>query len=246
METISVGGENYVKASSLARELGYTADYVGQLCRSGAVKAQMVGRSWYVHEPSLREHKKSRYRSTAAKSKTELGKALTSAASTSSVSLADQPNYLSKHSARYESDESALWPETPEKESVISVKEQKREETDNAIDDSVEVPEVTKDTHVVPLKRSRERILPQQPTKASSDPLESIQVTFKPKSKPVSPKPKPPMLRPAHALALASLAGFAIALGFMSLESELIVEESQLSATYQFDFKNTLQIIDLP
>jgi hypothetical protein len=69
MEEISFKGENYVKASVLADKYGYTSDYVGQLCRSDQVKATLVGRSWYVSEESLLEHRKGRYRSTLAKSK---------------------------------------------------------------------------------------------------------------------------------------------------------------------------------
>ncbi|MFT5849671.1 MAG: hypothetical protein ACI9H6_000485 [Patiriisocius sp.] len=71
MNTITIHGESFVKAADLARDLGYTADYVGQLCRSGKVDAQLVGRSWYVSEDSIREHKQNRYRGTkAADSKT--------------------------------------------------------------------------------------------------------------------------------------------------------------------------------
>jgi hypothetical protein len=64
MKSISIDSENYVKATDIARELGYTADYVGQLCRAEKVKAQLVGRSWYVSEDSIRSHKNTRYRST--------------------------------------------------------------------------------------------------------------------------------------------------------------------------------------
>ena len=72
MEEISVNGETYVKASVLAKNFGYTADYIGQLCRSGQVKATLVGRSWYVNEDSVREHRKGRYRSNSAKAKDHL------------------------------------------------------------------------------------------------------------------------------------------------------------------------------
>lgn len=67
MDALELNGVTYVKASAIARDLGYTSDYVGQLCRSGKVDAQLVGRSWYVHEQSIRDHKKSRYRSNTAK-----------------------------------------------------------------------------------------------------------------------------------------------------------------------------------
>ncbi|KKT75025.1 MAG: hypothetical protein UW71_C0009G0015, partial [Parcubacteria group bacterium GW2011_GWB1_44_7] len=37
---------------------GYTQDYVGQLCRSEKVDARRIGRTWYVCEKSILEHKK--------------------------------------------------------------------------------------------------------------------------------------------------------------------------------------------
>ena len=72
MEVLSVGGKDYVKASVIARDLGYTADYVGQLCRSRKVNAKLVGRSWYVDRNSIHLHKTNRYRSTQAKTKESL------------------------------------------------------------------------------------------------------------------------------------------------------------------------------
>lgn len=72
MEALELNGATYVKATAIARELGYTADYVGQLCRGGKVDAELVGRSWYVREESIRAHKKNRYRSNTAKTVTAL------------------------------------------------------------------------------------------------------------------------------------------------------------------------------
>jgi hypothetical protein len=72
MEVLNVGGKEYVKASVIARELGYTADYVGQLCRARKVNAKLVGRSWYVDRSSMDMHKTSRYRGTQTKSKEAL------------------------------------------------------------------------------------------------------------------------------------------------------------------------------
>jgi hypothetical protein len=77
MESISVGGKNYIKASVAARDLGYTADYVGQLCRSGKVEAELVGRTWYVHKPSIQSHRSTRYRSVKTKSVESLREELT-------------------------------------------------------------------------------------------------------------------------------------------------------------------------
>lgn len=70
MEEISYKGETYVKGVDIAKELGYTSDYIGQLCRSKKVRCRQVGRAWYVNEESIRAHKKGRYRSSLAKTKT--------------------------------------------------------------------------------------------------------------------------------------------------------------------------------
>jgi len=69
MDEISVKGKIYVKAKVLARELGYTNDYIGQLCRGGKVDAELVGRTWYVDPDSVRGHKSTRYRSSKATTK---------------------------------------------------------------------------------------------------------------------------------------------------------------------------------
>ena len=68
MDILNVGEKKYIKATTLAKRFGYTADYIGQLCRSSKVDAQLVGRSWYVVEDSLELHKKDRYRTTQVKS----------------------------------------------------------------------------------------------------------------------------------------------------------------------------------
>lgn len=64
MDTITYEGVAYVKASVLAKRFRYTADYIGQLCRSGKIDARLVGRSWYVNEVALIAHKEGRYRPT--------------------------------------------------------------------------------------------------------------------------------------------------------------------------------------
>lgn len=73
---LEISGVKFVKANAVARELGYTSDYVGQLCRSGKINAQLVGRSWYVDRDSIKDHKQTRYRSTKKKSAEALKSAL--------------------------------------------------------------------------------------------------------------------------------------------------------------------------
>ncbi|MEZ4103663.1 MAG: hypothetical protein R3B60_00025 [Candidatus Paceibacterota bacterium] len=62
MDTVTVNGKEYIKATVLAKKFKYTTDYVGQLCRKNKVEAELVGRSWYVNLDSLEKHKKSRYK----------------------------------------------------------------------------------------------------------------------------------------------------------------------------------------
>jgi len=72
MNEIVVNGKKYVKAIEIAKHLGYTGDYVGQLCRSGKVSAQKVGHSWYVEPNTLDKHKRSRHRVNKVKSRAAL------------------------------------------------------------------------------------------------------------------------------------------------------------------------------
>jgi hypothetical protein len=118
MKKIVIDGKTYQKATDVAKDLGYTSDYVGQLCRAGKVEAQQVGRTWFVVPETIHEHKKSRYRSNQAKSKAAIA-AYHSAAQTTSQTIADAitPSRLSSH--HYETDETDLIPrlrsQTPKK-----------------------------------------------------------------------------------------------------------------------------------
>lgn len=118
MDTISLNGETYKKTSVIAKELGYTSDYVGQLCREGEVACERVGRGWFVSEKSIREHKKSRHRSTKKKS-VEAVREQKEEKSESENKQAVQHGYAGtritqtykEHSeAHYEADESELYP----------------------------------------------------------------------------------------------------------------------------------------
>ena len=62
METVEFQGKVYTKASVVAKRFKYTPDYIGQLCRAGKVDSRLVGRAWYVHVPSLKEHRSGRYK----------------------------------------------------------------------------------------------------------------------------------------------------------------------------------------
>lgn len=58
MDELIVDGEKYISSKRAARLSGYTKDYIGQMCRAGRIPSKMVGRSWYVKESALKEHRK--------------------------------------------------------------------------------------------------------------------------------------------------------------------------------------------
>lgn len=58
MDELVVDGEKYISSKRAARLSGYAKDYIGQLCRGGKIEAKMVGRSWYVKESAITEHRK--------------------------------------------------------------------------------------------------------------------------------------------------------------------------------------------
>ena len=57
MDELTIDGKVFVSSKKAAALSGYAKDYVGQLCREGRVESKLVGRSWYVYEPSIREHR---------------------------------------------------------------------------------------------------------------------------------------------------------------------------------------------
>lgn len=57
MDELLIDGKVFVPTKRAAAITGYAKDYIGQLCREGRIEAKLVGRSWYVLETSLREHR---------------------------------------------------------------------------------------------------------------------------------------------------------------------------------------------
>ena len=57
MDKVTLNGKVYERSAVVAKRHGYTSDYMGQLSRSGKVDAELVGRSWYVHSPSVEAYK---------------------------------------------------------------------------------------------------------------------------------------------------------------------------------------------
>lgn len=57
MDEILIGDKTYVSSKRAAKITGYAKDYIGQLCREGRVPARLVGRSWYVLESAIQDHR---------------------------------------------------------------------------------------------------------------------------------------------------------------------------------------------
>lgn len=57
MDELLIEEKKYVSSKQAAKITGYAKDYIGQLCREGRVPARLVGRSWYVLESALQDHR---------------------------------------------------------------------------------------------------------------------------------------------------------------------------------------------
>jgi hypothetical protein len=76
VKTVVLDGKSYTKASEVAAQFGYTADYIGQLCRGKKIDARLVGRTWFVHVPSVEAHRDQRYAYQKAQAQTTEPKAI--------------------------------------------------------------------------------------------------------------------------------------------------------------------------
>ncbi|MDP1707007.1 MAG: hypothetical protein Q8L30_00385 [bacterium] len=57
MDELLIEDKRYVSSKRAAKITGYAKDYIGQLCREGRVPARLVGRSWYVLETAIQDHR---------------------------------------------------------------------------------------------------------------------------------------------------------------------------------------------
>ena len=57
MNEVIINEKKYISSKQAAEITGYAKDYIGQLCREGRIPAQLIGRSWYVLESALQEHR---------------------------------------------------------------------------------------------------------------------------------------------------------------------------------------------
>jgi hypothetical protein len=57
MDELVIADQKYISSKRAAEITGYAKDYIGQLCREGRVESRLVGRSWYVREAAIRDHR---------------------------------------------------------------------------------------------------------------------------------------------------------------------------------------------
>jgi hypothetical protein len=134
MEVLVLDGKDYVKASKAARDLGYTTDYIGQLCRSGQVDAHLIGRTWYVNADKLSIHKVEKKRASRVKAKESAHKSIEA----HRVKVQETRNNYNNVAIRYENDSEELIPE-PRKLSVRSesVAEFVQQHEDEGIEENI-------------------------------------------------------------------------------------------------------------
>jgi hypothetical protein len=116
MEVLTLNGKRYVKASKAAKDFGYATDYVGQLCRSGAVDAHLVGRTWYVNPDVLGAHRVEKKRNARAKAREYAKKSIEE---TRSLAVRQNTKSFRNIAIRYNLDQGDLIPEV-KKVSIVS------------------------------------------------------------------------------------------------------------------------------
>lgn len=58
MDDVLIGGKKLISVSRAREMSGYTADYIGQLCRGNKISCKSISGQWYVDETSLNVHVK--------------------------------------------------------------------------------------------------------------------------------------------------------------------------------------------
>lgn len=114
MEHLDLDGKRYMKVSSAARETGYTADYIGQLCRARKIDAKLVGRTWYVAADEIQDHRRTRGRSSHEKVRQNVQEQLSANQETNipirNLNTAPHRRHLLQANVTYHKDESELIP----------------------------------------------------------------------------------------------------------------------------------------
>lgn len=247
MDVLSVGGKNYVKASVIARDLGYTSDYVGQLCRTHKVKARLVGRSWYVDKESIQQHKQTRYRSSQAKSKEELKEHIR--VQREPVFSHSPAPYMAYSSVRmapvrisYDTDDTELFPTVQkviaQEDTPVEEKESDHTPEATALEDTI-----SKQEEVEVLEEDRPRnidispvkitiVREEAPIKKSATQVASVKREFF--AKPVKSTPTPFWSRGFVTLCFTTLC-ICMLVGLFGLEARVEANSAMTRTSYNFE-----------
>lgn len=57
MDTIHIEGRDYTAIEVVARQTGYSREYLRKIAKAGKVNAVKVGGLWFVHMPSLEAYR---------------------------------------------------------------------------------------------------------------------------------------------------------------------------------------------
>ena len=164
MDTITVDGKMYMKATKAADDVGYTSDYIGQLCRKGALVGMMLGKTWYVTEESLLLHKQSQQRANIGTTRRDiqeqkklLYKKQNAVPYTRFSIQNERRNYVSDSDIRYSQDTAELLPMVTISAPINEMKLPEldtippdREETIVPIHHRVEIPDIQTITRTIP------------------------------------------------------------------------------------------------
>lgn len=111
MDELIIDDKKYISSKHAAKITGYAKDYVGQLCREGRVEARLVGRSWYVLEDSVREHRYGKENEV-------------SVAESTAINAPEEPIHTNAYSnVTYTKEETPFLPELQEKKEEAYVSE---------------------------------------------------------------------------------------------------------------------------
>ena len=151
MDTVTVNDKTYVKAAKAADEVGYTPDYVGQLCRKGALDAMMLGKTWYVREGELQTHKQSLSRKNAIATRRDVAKQThilhteyPVLAHPSALTQSAYRKYLLEANIRYSPETHDLLPAVAARELFSAPEANSSEEKNEEIQGDIEVSPVPK------------------------------------------------------------------------------------------------------
>lgn len=124
MDELTLDGQIYISSKRAAKITGYAKDYVGQLCREGRITARLVGRSWYVLEDSIKEHR-------FGGDQVEINEENVND-SVESTPLSPTEPEVSTPTAIYSSEETTLIPELEEKNEEETLEEPQNEPIDDS------------------------------------------------------------------------------------------------------------------